>query len=159
MMFDLILRYLRPGRMHAEFAQSLDQESDRGYVLDVAGDRSWYLTLGATIDEFKESPGAVLRLHDMNHGEVCRASVVHNKNRKILIGDIQAFIENKGYGSIMLRNIITLAKNVSVREITGNLSSTDSDHFDKLKHFYDKFGFMVKIDAKRQSGTIRLPLA
>jgi len=80
-------------------------------------------------------------------------SIVNDTNKKeLFIGDFGSNIENKGYGSILLRNVIKLAKQLGCKTITGNLSSVDGGHFDKLRYLYEKYGFEVKING--DSGTI-----
>ena len=53
-------------------------------------------------------------------------------------------------------NIIKIAKILKARTITGNLAETDSDHFDKLEHFYIKHGFIVSISDSGKTGTVYL---
>lgn len=89
----------------------------------------------------------------------CVARLAHDANAKtILIGDNEASMENKGYGTIMLSRLLKLAQKLKIREIKGNLSSVDSDHFDKLEHFYKKHGFRVEFNPGKISGLILLIL-
>lgn len=155
-MFRQLIVRLSRDRQAKEFEQKLAYEQSRGHVLDVATDRGWYVTLGQTVDEFAHAPGGVLWLHTLIVGTVCRANLVHYvPEKRILIGDIEAFVENKGYGSTMLKNIIELATGIGAQEIIGNLASTDIDHFDKLKHFYNKHGFEVTMFDGDDSGAIK----
>lgn len=134
-------------------------DQNMGHTLDIATDRGWYVTLGMTLGEFANAPASVLRLRSLSDGVACRASIVHYASEKrLLIGDIEAYVENKGYGTIMLENIIKLARQVDVREIRGNLSEVDSDHFDKLEYFYGKHGFTTRFNKLRTNGTVRLKL-
>lgn len=50
---------------------------------------------------------------------------------------------NQGYGSVLLANLIDIAKKRNVNCITGSLSDNDKDHVDRLKHFYKKHNFEV----------------
>lgn len=75
----------------------------------------------------------------------------------MLLGDFQAKIENRGYGSILLRNMVKLARDLGINTVNGNLSAVDSDHFDKLEYLYSKYGFEVNIQGNR--GTIVLNLS
>lgn len=52
-------------------------------------------------------------------------------------------VENQGVGSRLLSEIITTCRKRGHVGIEGELSIVDSDHFDKLTHFYEKFGFTV----------------
>lgn len=79
--------------------------------------------------------------------------VYHKHKREMFLGDIVSKIENRGYGSRMLEFLISLSKEIGCRTICGNLSSTDADHFDKLRYWYEKYGFEVNI--KDGQGVIR----
>lgn len=52
-------------------------------------------------------------------------------------------MENRGLGSMLLTAVIEACRARGHEGIEGKLSRTDSGHFDKLKHFYEKFGFIV----------------
>lgn len=77
--------------------------------------------------------------------------MIDPKKSELFIGDFESDIENRGYGSILLRNVIELAKRLHLKCITGNLSAADSDHFDKLRHLYEKYRFVVEISGKTGS--------
>lgn len=159
----LISRFDARRSAEAAFEARLEQEQTGGHVLETAPDRSWYISLGfiTTRDELANSPAWVMKLYDKAYDNriVCEAHLVHYISTKtVLIGDIEAHFENRGYGSIMLSTIITLAETLNIREIKGNLTSTDSDHFDKLEHFYKKHGFHVKFNPGKISGEVILKL-
>ena len=44
---------------------------------------------------------------------------------------------------MLVREVIKECKRRGHEGIEGKLSDADSDHFDKLKHFYEKLGFSV----------------
>ena len=159
MVFRRLIWWLGARKRRAEeFTAQLERERGRGSVLETAPDGSWYISLGfMTPVELTNSPGWVMTLY--NHdGRMCIARIVHKTRTKtILLGDIVADIENKGYGSIMLSSVIKLAKTLRIREIRGNL--LDSDHFDKLEHFYKKHGFQVRFNPGGVSGDIVLDLS
>lgn len=52
---------------------------------------------------------------------------------------------NEGYGSLLLNNLIELAKKHNVKKISGWISSVDRDHLDRLVHFYKKNNFKVNL--------------
>ena len=52
-------------------------------------------------------------------------------------------IENRGMGTMLVREAVKECKRRGHRGIDGYLSSADSDHFLKLKHFYTNLGFSV----------------
>lgn len=140
-----------------EFKAQLEYGRSKGYILENASDCSWYISLGLmTVDELADSPGWVMRLYSIYEERmVCEARLVHYiEDKTILIGDIEAYIENKGYGSIMLSSVIKLAQSLNICKLKGNLSAVDSNHFDKLEYFYKKHGFHVRFDSKRISGEI-----
>lgn len=56
---------------------------------------------------------------------------------------IDASVENRGLGSMLVREAIKECKRRGHAGIDGYLSSVDWDHFPKLKHFYKKLGFSV----------------
>lgn len=51
---------------------------------------------------------------------------------------------NKGYGSQMMRELISYAEQNGFKRIWGNLSNVDMDHKERLYHFYEKFGFDIE---------------
>lgn len=66
---------------------------------------------------------------------------------KVLIGDIEPYsnnrLINKGYGTIMMEKLIQFAQDKGYTVLYGYLSIHDSDHQDRLIHFYKKFGFSI----------------
>ncbi len=52
-------------------------------------------------------------------------------------------IENRGMGSMLVREAIEECIRRGHKGIYGYLSNVDRDHFQKLKHFYKKLGFSV----------------
>lgn len=53
--------------------------------------------------------------------------------------------ENRGIGSMLIREAIRECKRIGNKGIEGNLSSADKSRLDKLTHFYRKLGFSVCI--------------
>lgn len=74
-----------------------------------------------------------------------RLSANYRSEDTIEICDIEVFGENegRGYGEILLNSLINFAIDNSVKTISGWISQTDKDHFDKLDYFYKKHGFDV----------------
>ncbi|MFJ7890529.1 GNAT family N-acetyltransferase [Lysinibacillus xylanilyticus] len=74
-----------------------------------------------------------------------RLSATYKSEDIIEIGDIEVFGENegRGYGTILLQSLINFAIENSVHTISGWISHTDKEHFDKLDYFYKKHGFDV----------------
>ena len=61
------------------------------------------------------------------------------------LNDLQvgAPFENRGMGSMLVREALEICQRLGQEGMDGDLSIVDSDHFDKLKHFYEKLGFSV----------------
>ncbi|PEF44619.1 hypothetical protein CON22_20770 [Bacillus cereus] len=76
----------------------------------------------------------------------------------IYIFDVQMIDDNIGNGSIAMKYLIEAAKEIGVSYIEGELSPVDIDHFDRLEHYYTKFGFKVKFNKDRTAGKIKLDL-
>lgn len=79
-------------------------------------------------------------------------TIYDSDNKELVICDFISNVENRGFGSILLRNIIELGEQFDCKTITGKLSSVDYYHFGKLKYLYEKFNFEVNISG--ESGTI-----
>ncbi|EEM02059.1 hypothetical protein bmyco0002_56120 [Bacillus pseudomycoides] len=83
---------------------------------------------------------------------------LHQEPDYIWIGNITSPKENIGNGSIIMKYLIKMAKEMKVSHISGRLSPEDRDHFDKLEHFYKKFGFEVNFNCDRTEGSIKMIL-
>jgi GNAT superfamily N-acetyltransferase len=82
-------------------------------------------------------------------------SILSNKSgEKIHIGNIMGHKKNRGYGSILMRYLKKLAIKEGTKCITGNLVSNNFDHLNRLKHFYSKHGFTVRVKDGSLSGNI-----
>lgn len=71
---------------------------------------------------------------------ICEINKVLNS---IKICDIHSYKKNRGYGSIMMRNLIEYSKKNDFIYIDGWLSRVDYGHRKRLLHFYQKFGFII----------------
>lgn len=71
------------------------------------------------------------------------------EEKAILIGDIEPFRNhkdfNKGYGTMMMNELLSYAKQNNINEVYGYLSDVDIDHKERILHFYTKFGFEIKL--------------
>ena len=86
-------------------------------------------------------------------GSKLRAGVIHVQTHSTgdpkphiaRLNDLQvgAPFENRGMGSMLVREALEICKRLGQEGMEGDLSIVDSDHFDKLKHFYEKLGFSV----------------
>jgi GNAT superfamily N-acetyltransferase len=142
-----------------KFANALAFVESDGVILEIDVNNQWFAAMvhykleEARSVEGVSAPNLVLvRRKDLR--EVASMKLVIDiEKSEMLLGDFQSKIENKGYGSILLRNLIRLAKELGIGLVNGNLSSVDSDHFDKLRYLYEKFGFEVNISGDQ--GTIK----
>lgn len=66
--------------------------------------------------------------------------------------------ENHGNASLLMPHFIAYCKTTSAHYISGELSSIDTDHFDRSAHFYTKHGFKVSLNEAKTSGSIRYEL-
>ncbi|MBJ8107908.1 MULTISPECIES: hypothetical protein [Bacillus cereus group] len=82
----------------------------------------------------------------------------HTRGYCLFIEDILITKENVGNGSIAMEYLIKVAKEIGVPCIKGSISPVDIGHFDRLEHFYKKFGFKVNFNEKRTGGNIMLEL-
>lgn len=141
-----------------KFIHALANVERDGVILEVSADRGWFAAVvHYKFDEIRTSEGTsapnlvLVRRKDLR--QVAHMRLVINMDKaELLIGDFESRIENKGYGSILLRNLIKLAEMLNMKIINGNLSSVDSDHFTKLRYVYEKHGFEVNI--RGETGTI-----
>lgn len=92
---------------------------------------------------------------EMNKGIVgCPRILSTIRDKYIWIDDLFAIDEDCGNGSLLLECLFSKANELSIREIRGDLSWVDADHFDKLEHFYKKNGFNVMFNNERTKGSI-----
>jgi len=80
------------------------------------------------------------------------------KDGVLNIGDIQIDKIDLGCGSLAMQALMDFAKEHRYSKITGWLSPVDQDHFDRLEHFYKKFGFSVEFNSERTEGSISLEM-
>lgn len=138
-----------------EFLNQLAYNERISDMVLVSRDGEWFISLGQRIDELIDEGVARVDMHHRRHsGWIVRMEIVyHRRKREMFLGDIVSKIENQGHGSRMLEFLISLSKELGCHVIRGNLSSNDADHFDKLRYWYEKYGFEVNI--KDGQGTIR----
>lgn len=75
-----------------------------------------------------------------------KLTAIHH-GEKITISDIECIKNDKGYGSILLSELIEFAISKNIDYIDGWLSRSDvEDHKDRLFRFYQKFGFSITKD-------------
>lgn len=83
----------------------------------------------------------------INGIQISKMQCIKNADSSILIGDIEPFKRKrdygKGYGSMMMDELLKYAFQNNVHTIRGNLSIVDSDHKERLHAFYRKHGFEI----------------
>jgi GNAT superfamily N-acetyltransferase len=73
---------------------------------------------------------------------------IHNKDKTIAkVEDIEVNpkMENMGIGSSLLKFIEEWTSNRGIRRLIGDLSNIDIGHLDKLKHIYEKRGYIFTL--------------
>ena len=75
---------------------------------------------------------------------ICHMSLRYLKGGEAYIIDWHSRIENSGYGSILMKHLISFLASADFSSITGFISPVDFDHEKKLRHFYTKFGFTIR---------------
>ncbi|WP_100012197.1 hypothetical protein [Lentibacillus sediminis] len=120
--------------------------------IDQAKDKRWVIIFA---DRNKSS--FQVMLHDCTkpyRGDWDSAIQAEYKDQHTIhIADIKGE-ENKGYGSVLLGHLKELAREENVQYITGDIVKRDFDHVSRLKHFYRKHDFDVKIDHHLEQGEI-----
>lgn len=69
--------------------------------------------------------------------------IIDEDLRIITICDIKCYKYNRGYGSVMMKELIEYSRQNEFAHINGWLSKDDYDHKERLYHFYQKFGFEI----------------
>lgn len=115
----------------------------------------------------KDKKGNYVAVVIFNYLPIIKVELYHtNGNRSVLtsvledgvlnIGSIQIDKINLGCGSLAMKAFLDFAKEQKYHKITGWLSPIHLDHFDRLEHFYKKFGFNVEFKSDRTEGIISL---
>ena len=91
---------------------------------------------GFAASENQRGTGAIyVQTHDIHAG----------KQSLALLNDVRVDdrIENRGLGSMLVREAIEECKRRGHKGLYGFLSEADRDHFSKLEHFYGRLGFSI----------------
>jgi hypothetical protein len=96
----------------------------------------------------------MVELYDNKPGKSTISATAENDT--LVINDINMRRNNAGYGSIAMEALLDYAKEQNYHKITGWLSSVDQGHFDRLEHFYKKFGFDVIFNSDKTEGNVYL---
>ena len=89
----------------------------------------------------------IIHLQSIVKGKVYHSQInLIYHGERMIIADIQVLrkeIFNRGYGSVLMNKAISFAKENNISFITGDLMTSDDNHFKRQKHFYEKHGFEV----------------
>lgn len=96
---------------------------------------SWYVGLNGSQYPYGK---AYVRMCDF--GTLRKLSVAYLTDIRV-----DPRVENRGMGSMLIKEIIDECKRRRFKGIEGHLSEADRDHFDKLEHLYENLGFAVVI--------------
>ncbi|HAN09342.1 MAG TPA: hypothetical protein DCP90_01880 [Clostridiales bacterium] len=101
----------------------------------------------------------ILRLIVITHNGVSKGDIflsVNGADGIATITDIRIMGNNinKGYGSILIKEALEIIKKVGYLKVNGEISGVDWDHIDRLKAFYKKHGFEIKLDYEMKKGSI-----
>lgn len=95
----------------------------------------------------------------VNNKPIYKMNCVLDCENRIMIGDIspvnsQSIFrqENRGYGSLLMEELLFYAKENKIKELYGNLATVDIDHKDRLIHYYKKYGFEVDLFKESKNG-------
>ncbi len=70
-------------------------------------------------------------------------SLTFSASGSAYIEDIIAGPPGCGHGSILMKHVLSFLRTIGCKYVAGYLSYVDRDHWDKLIHFYEKFGFTI----------------
>ncbi len=101
------------------------------YVFEEGNCVSWYARLGNVGGKYE----ATLETHSHKGQRLAMAHLID-----VMVDER---MENRGLGSMLVKEAIKEARRLGHKGIEGYLSSVDRDNFPKLKHFYKKLGFSV----------------
>lgn len=95
----------------------------------------------------------------VNNRPIYKMNCVLDDENRIMIGDIvpvnsQSIFrqENRGYGSLLMEELLLYAEDNKIKELYGNLATVDIDHKDRLIHYYKKYGFEVDLFKESKNG-------
>lgn len=100
---------------------------------------------GPPTPEIKVSDGTITIKE--NHSKLI--AMLYERDIEIL--DIITHPCNRGYGSLMICALIKYARQNGSKRIKGWLAEVDMGHFNRLEHFYHKFGFTIKPNPNEKS--------
>lgn len=93
------------------------------------------------------SGSLVISKISINGNIISKIQCVLQEDNTLLIGDIIPFKKkahySKGYGSMMMDELIKYANENGIKAISGKLSLIDNEHRDRSHAFYKKNGFKI----------------
>lgn len=110
------------------------------YRIDSPNMREWYAATGDVGGRYE----TCVETHEIVDADSGGENFRLLRLAKLLDIRIDGRMENRGVGSLLLREAVGECKRLGHLGLEGDLSREDKDHFDKLKHFYEKEGFTVE---------------
>ncbi len=117
---------------------------------ELFGDKTFPITL-ANFYVFHPANYSKVWEHPIGHGNLS-IQAGNKTEAKLEDLEIDSNLENKGIGSSLLMLIEIWVKNHGVNKIIGDLSDVDADHLGKLKHFYNKHGYIFRLHNTGKKG-------
>lgn len=110
-------------------------------------------TINVWIDTYGEQVFSNLVVNGV---QISRIQCILQPDGTLFIGDILPYRKkndyHKGYGTLMMAELLRYSSQIGVNTIRGKLSSVDYNHKNRLHMFYKKHGFeIVEYDAPEDS--------
>ncbi|WP_282200877.1 hypothetical protein [Collibacillus ludicampi] len=74
--------------------------------------------------------------------------------RIIHINRMETSESNQSYGSLAMKGLFKIAESLWIRKIEGEITPVDGDHLDRLKSFYEKHQFHVRLSNEKKYAKI-----
>lgn len=141
-------------------------ESKGDRVLNVIENEEGFLIVSRCIDDNEVEDSSiiihitVITLKGIRYPCPQLFAVYFKEKDLIDIGDIRIFGQNvnQGYGSILVNELFKISEKQNVKKVTGWISGRDWNRVNRLKHFYEKNGFVVTLDSENKCGKIVLEI-
>ena len=94
-------------------------------------------------------------LRDTQAKELAQLKVESKTSAKLDEIKIDKRFENQCLGSLLIDFVERWALNQGIIELHGDIVTKDSDHFDKLRHFYEKNGWTFELFTETQLNELK----
>lgn len=107
----------------------------------------YYVVLMTPVGSSQQDTGRMIYLYRLpfSHRQdyICKMGLHFTATCSAYISDWASHVPNMGYGSMLMKHLISFLRSSGFRTLTGSISPVDYDHEEKLRHFYTKFGFKI----------------